>query len=407
MHVLYFHQYFTTPKDAGGTRSYEMAKKLISRGHSVTMVCARSGEEWLNLPGNRHDPVREGTIDGIKIIQFNMRYSNYLNAFQRVRIFLRFAFRSVVIAMKYDYDLLFATSTPLSIAIPGIMAHLFRRKPFIFEVRDLWPELLWAIGAVKNIFLYMLLSFLEWMSYHSARACIALSPGIQKGILRRAPRNCPVSMIPNGCDLKLFKPGKREDLDLPGILPKACVAVFTGAHGISNGLDAVLDTAKVLLSRGRQDIVLAFIGDGKLKPSLVRRAEEEGLVNCRFFDPIPKNKIAQIVSSCDIGLMILADVPAFYYGTSPNKFFDYISSGLPVINNYPGWLSDLINEHRCGITVPPNNPEAFADALCRLADNQELRLEYGQNSRCLAVKYFSRDQLGDNFVDWIEKNINI
>jgi len=150
------------------------------------------------------------------------------------------------------------------------------------------------------------------------------------------------------------------------------------------------------------DIVLVFIGDGKLKPTLIERTKAEGLENCRFFDPMPKNRLNRVVSCCDIGMMILDDVPAFYYGTSPNKFFDYISSGLPVLNNYPGWLADLINEHRCGIAVPPRNPTAFADALCLLADDSVLRREYGKNARLLAEEKFSRDRLANEFVDWIE-----
>jgi glycosyltransferase involved in cell wall biosynthesis len=181
-------------------------------------------------------------------------------------------------------------------------------------------------------------------------------------------------MIPNGCDLSLFQPGRREDLDLPGIGPEDCVAAFTGAHGIANGLDAVLDAARVLQERGRNDIVLAFIGDGKLKPHLIKRARSEGLNNCRFFDPMPKNRL------------------------------NYISSGLPVINNYPGWLADMIREHRCGLAVPPRDPEAFADALCRLADNPELRREYGKNARRLAKQAFSREKLSNRFADFLEMN---
>jgi len=182
------------------------------------------------------------------------------------------------------------------------------------------------------------------------------------------------------------------------------VAVFTGAHGIANGLDAVLDAARVLQERGRDDIVLAFIGDGKIKPHLIKRARSEGLNNCRFFDPMPKNRLNRVVSCCDAGMMILDDVPAFYYGTSPNKFFDYISSGLPVINNYPGWLADMIRENRCGLAVPPRDPEAFADALCRLADDTELRREYGKNARRLAEQAFSREKLSNQFADFLEMN---
>lgn len=403
MHVLYFHQYFTTPRTAGGTRSYEMAGRLIARGHKVTMVCSKQAGDSLDLLGNPEARMREGIIDGIRVIQLNLEYSNYMSLPRRAFIFLRFAMCSSAIALRMDYDLIFATSTPLTAGIPGIFARLLRGKPFIFEVRDLWPELPRAMGVVTKPFVLAGMSALEWMSYRAASACIALAPGIQEGIARRSPKNRAIAMIPNGCDLEMFHPGRREDLDLPGCRPTDCVAVFTGAHGIANGLDSVLDAARVLLCRGRKDIVLVFIGDGKLKPRLMARAEAEGLKNCRFIDPMPKNQLNRVVSCCDVGLMILDDVPAFYYGTSPNKFFDYISSGLPVLNNYPGWLADLINEHRCGIAIPPRNPEAFADALCTLADNEALRNEYGKNARRLAEKEFSRDCLATQFVDWLEE----
>jgi glycosyltransferase involved in cell wall biosynthesis len=406
MHILYFHQYFTTPQTAGATRSYEMARHLIARGHRVTMVCARNGKGELDLPGHPTDPVRQGYIDGIRIIQFNLAYSNYLSLLERSWIFLRYALSSAILALRLDYDLVFATSTPLTAGIPGIFARYLRNKPFVFEVRDLWPELPRAMGVVKNPAVLAGMSFLEMMSYRAAKACIALAPGIKKGIARRSPRGRTIAVIPNGSDLELFQPGNRRDLELPGIMPTDCVAIFTGAHGIANGLDAVLDAARVLLARGRTDIVLAFIGDGKLKPALMERARSQGLHNCRFFDPMPKTELNRVVSCCDIGLMILDDVPAFYYGTSPNKFFDYISSGLPVLNNYPGWLADMIRRHRCGEPVPPRDPEAFADALCKLADHPELRATYGKNARRLAQTHFSRDRLAAGFVDFLEKSLS-
>ncbi|SHH77159.1 glycosyltransferase family 4 protein [Desulfofustis glycolicus] len=403
MHILYFHQYFNTPSVAGGTRSYEMARKLIERGHRVTMVCARSGKGELPLPGAPGDAVRKGVVDGIEVIQFNLHYSNYMSLPRRARVFLQYAFNSVKIALRTDCDLVFATSTPLTAGIPGICARWLRNRPFVFEVRDLWPELPRAMGVVKSPLVLAGMSLLEWMSYRSATACVALAPGIKEGIAKRSPKGRQIAMIPNGCDLEIFQPGRRQDLNLPGINPDDCVAVFTGAHGIANGLDAVLDAGRVLLERGRRDIVLAFIGDGKLKPQLIERARAEGLVNCRFFEPMPKNQLNQVVNCCDVGMMILDDVPAFYYGTSPNKFFDYISSGLPVINNYPGWLAGMIQQHKCGLDIPPRDPEAFADGLCRLADDPELRREYGENARRLAELEFSREKLANEFVDFLER----
>jgi glycosyltransferase involved in cell wall biosynthesis len=402
MHVLFFHQYFATPACASGLRSYEQAQELLRKGHQVTMVCVSEGYD-LGLGGKDGDFIRKGKVDGIDVIQFNLIYSNHLSLLRRAWIFLSYALCSVYYALTLKYDLLFATSTPLTVAIPGIFARYLKRKKFVFEVRDLWPELPRAMGVVTNPLVLGAMSFLELMAYRSATACVALSPGIKEGILRRSPPGKEVIMIPNGCDLEIFVPGKRVELDLPDVAPTDCVAVFTGAHGIANGLYAVLDAAAVLKDRHREDIKLYFIGDGKLKPALVERAQHEKLDNCYFLNPVPKTMLAKIINCADVGMMILDNIPAFYYGTSPNKFFDYISSGLPVLNNYPGWLADMIEEHKCGIAVPPGDPQAFADALCFLADNPQERRDFGKNSRKLAKQQFSRNQQANRFVTFLEK----
>jgi glycosyltransferase involved in cell wall biosynthesis len=164
--------------------------------------------------------------------------------------------------------------------------------------------------------------------------------------------------------------------------------------------------AAELKKRNRKDIKIVFIGDGKEKSLMKERATNEELDTCLFIDPMPKTELNHIMASVDIGLMVLKNVPAFYYGTSPNKFFDYIASGLPVINNYPGWLADMIRENQCGEVVPPDDSVAFADAMEKLANNPELRRQYGKNARILAEKNFSRENLANKFVDFLEKIYN-
>lgn len=403
MKILYFHQHFTTPQGSTGTRSYEMSRRLVKRGHEVTIVCgsyamAKSG---VDTPIKRG--MRVGMVDGIRVMEICLPYSNHDSLLKRSTTFLRYAWRSVRIALKEDYDLLFATSTPLTAGIPGIVMKFFRKKIFIFEVRDLWPELPREMGVIKNPVILAAMSFLEWLSYRKADACIGLSPGIVEGIKRRAPTGRSVAMVPNGCDLDLFRPGKREDLDLADVKKEDFVAVFSGAHGMANGLGAVLDAAAVLKKRARADIKLIFIGDGKVKPGLIRQAAEKRLDNCLFFDPVPKDRLNGILASADAGMMILANIPAFYYGTSPNKFFDYIASGLPVINNYPGWLRDLIREHGCGFAVGPSDPEAFADAMIAMADDPEETRRMGEKARLLAETTFSRDVLAEQFCAFLEE----
>jgi glycosyltransferase involved in cell wall biosynthesis len=241
------------------------------------------------------------------------------------------------------------------------------------------------------------MSLLEFLGYRSAEACIGLSPGIVEGIRARAAERLPVAMIPNGCDLELFHPSKRSKLTLPGLGPDDFVAGFTGAHGVANGLDALLAVAGELKRRGDTRVKLVFIGDGKEKERLAVRATELGLTNCLFFPPMPKAELGAITASLDCGLMVLRDIPAFYRGTSPNKFFDYLAAGIPVVNNYPGWLAGLITEHRCGLVVPPGNPVAFADALQRLAANADERRAMGAAARALGEKEFARPLLAARF----------
>ena len=402
MHILYFHQYFITPSKNGGTRSYEFAKALINKGHKVTMVCVPVSNEDLGLSGNSF--VKRGIIDGIDVLQLNLSYSNYQSLFKRALVFIAYAIFSIYVVLTSKYDLVFATSTPLTAGIPGIFAKIFRHKKFVFEVRDLWPELPKAMKVVTNPVILTALSILEKLTYSCADACIALSPGMKDGIAKKCNKSKKITMIPNGCDLDLFKPNFRVNLKLEGINNSDFVGIFTGAHGKANGLHALLDVAAELLKRNRPDIKIVFIGDGKLKPSLVERATKEKLSNCLFFKPIPKKDLASIVSSADVGLMVVDNIPAFYYGTSPNKFFDYISAGLPVINNYPGWLKDLITEYKCGIAVPPENPIAFADALCYLADHPDTIKEFKLNARKLAKEEFDRNILSDKFVEFLEKS---
>ena len=401
MRLLYFHQHFATPLGSSGTRSYEFARALVARGHQVTVICGAHAHSGLALPYDGSRGWHRGLVDGIDVISLPLAYSNRDSLLRRGWTFLRFALRSVRLALELDCDLVFATSTPITAVIPGLAAKWLRGKPFVFEVRDLWPELPRALG-LRNPFILGGMSLLEFLGYRSADACVGLSPGIVEGIRARSDERLPVAMIPNGSDLDLFHPSKRARLTLPGIGPDDFVAGFTGAHGPANGLDALLDVAVELQRRGDARVKLAFIGDGKEKERLAARAAELGLTNCLFFAPVPKAELGAITASLDCGLMVLKDVPAFYRGTSPNKFFDYLAAGIPVVNNYPGWLADLIGENRCGLVVAPGNAAAFADALQSLAADPSGRRAMGAAGRALAEREFARPRLAAEFAHTLE-----
>ena len=376
------------------------AKALVQKGHTVTIVCGSYQAAITGLDSLFNKGVRRGTIDGINIIEFDLSYANKDTLLKRSLIFLNYVRKSLRLIYSEPYDLIFATSTPLTAGIPGVISRIFKRKPFVFEVRDLWPELPRAVGVIKNPVILGILSLLEWCSYRASNRLIGLSPGIIEGIARRSQKNKPIAFIPNGCDFNIFdqeaKPWRPAE-----IKEKDFLALYAGTHGISNGLSVVLDVALVLKKRSRNDIKILFVGEGMEKQALKLRAKNEELDNIIFHDSVSKLKLVGLMKSSNIGLQLLKNIPAFYHGTSPNKFFDYISAGLPVLNNYPGWLAGLIAEYQCGYVVPPDNVAAFADALENAADHGQLD-QMGANGLRLAHENFNRTVLAQDFVGFLE-----
>lgn len=401
MHVAYIHQHFSTKSGKTGTRSYEMAQRLLANGHQVTMICGVNDATQAVLKTN--DRVTEQEIDGIRVMCISEPYENKMSFYRRLMAFGRFARAAERVVRGLTPDLVFATSTPLSVGLPGMKGARHHDVPFVFEIRDLWPELPIAMGVLKNPLLKGYARHLERKLYFAAEQVVALSPGIRDGVCSTGYPRKQVTMIPNGCDLDLFQPDEAPLSDERFGSDDELRCVFTGAHGLANGLDAVLDAARVLKDRGETGIRLVFIGTGREKPRLVERSQQDGTIEMiSWCDPVPKAELAAVLPRMDVGLMILKNVPAFYYGTSPNKFFDYISCGIPVLNNYPGWLADMITDHECGRVVPPDDAEAFADALVWFRDHRDELPAMGVRGRKLAEAEFARDKLAGQFVETLE-----
>ncbi|MCY7294370.1 glycosyltransferase family 4 protein [Alteromonas sp. a30] len=402
MKILYFHQHFSTPDGGTGTRSYEFSKALVSRGHEVTVIC---GSYDVGRTGLSHAFVknrREGLVEGIKVIEYQAPYSNRLGLLKRAAQFLKFSLVCCKEVFKQKPELVFCTSTPLTIAIPGIFAKLFARKKFVFEVRDLWPELPVAMGVIKNPLVIFALKLLEVVSYKLADHVIALSAGMAAGVSKHVEAN-KVSIISNGCDLHYVEQAS-QSIDLPDYLsPSDKVFIYSGTLGIANGLMALNDAAEVLKKRKVENIKILLAGDGMLRESLEADAKARGLHNIFFLGNLPKKQVFSIYTRCTGGLMILDNIPAFYNGTSPNKFFDYLSAGLPIICNYPGWIEKQLDETGAGIAVNPDDAEALADALIKVAMDEERTAEMAEKAKELAVSKFNREDLICQFTQKIEE----
>jgi len=401
MHVAYIHQHFQTLADSSGTRSYELARRLIRAGHRVSMISGASESVAQRLKG-AGDVVRENA-DGIDVNYINEPYANKMSFWRRVLAFQRFAARSRKVAIDLKPDLIFATSTPLTVGLPAMKAAAKLGVPFVFEIRDPWPELPIEMGVINNPVLKWYLRRMERRIYHAATHCIGLSPGMKDAFVQQGVPERRVSVIPNGCDLTLFSP-ERSVPESEWIGDRSrCRFVFSGAHGHCNGLDALIDAAVELKKRGERGIQMICIGTGVCKPGHIERTKREGVEDYLLWhDPIPKAKFAKLLPTFDVGLMILANYPIFYYGTSPNKFFDYISCGMPVLNNYPGWLADMIGAEDLGHAIAPNDAKAMADSLVWFRDHPEERSAMGARSRAFAEREFAREKLADQFVNVIE-----
>ena len=402
MRVLYIHQHFSTHDGTTGVRSYKMARRLIANGHDVTMLCGSYDRSDTGLTGPFSRGIRRGSRDGIDVVELDLAYSNSQSLLSRSVVFLKFAILACWVALTEKCDVIVATSTPLTVGIPAVVGRVFRRKCLVFEIRDLWPELPRAMGVITNPVVLAGLAALEWLVYRCADRLIGLSKGMVDGIVARGVSEFDVKLIPNGCDFDLFQDAATLSVRPAPFGDDDLVAIYAGSHGVANGLDAVIAAANELRRRGDLRVKFLFVGDGSQKQSLRQSVIDAGLEDrVVFLEPVGKSELAGLIQGADVGIQCLANVEAFYEGTSPNKFFDYIASGKPVLVNYPGWVRDLILEDDCGWAVDPDDPAGFADALQEAAASREETLERGERALLLAHRRFDRAVLSETFSNWV------
>ena len=393
MRILYVHQFFATRESSLGLiRSYEFSRRWVEQGHEVTIITSSS-----RLPESFSEKrMCDGEIDGIRIRSIRVPYSNYMGYARRMWSFATFMFgASWLAATAGKHDVVFATSTPLTVGIPGWIASLVSGTPFVFEVRDLWPEAAIQMGAIGRFGpVGVIGKWLERFLYHRAHDVIALSPGMAAGVVREGVPCERVHMVPNSSDLDLFTPGPKDSgFSRKHGLAHKFVVGYAGAIGPSNDLEGNIPVAaKTLLERGRDDIVFVIAGDGKSKPELEARTAD--MPNVKLIGSLPKSEVPKLTRTSDALLVLFADKPILATN-SPNKFFDGLATGRPMIVNSNGWTRELVEDNAAGLYFPANNGVALADALERLADNPAERKRLGANARSLAETQFARDILAE------------
>lgn len=393
MHILYIHQYFKTPKEPGGTRSYWIAQELIKEGHSVTMLTTSSAIK---------EKVKKVTIDNIDVIYLKVSYDQNMSVFNRFKSFLNFMLKSTYQSfLVKKVDLVISTSTPLTVGFPALLIKWFKRIPFIFEVRDLWPEVPIQMGGLNNLLLQKTAILFEKTIYKNAKHIIALSPGMAKGVEKYVPKE-KVTMIPNMAKIDLFWPRHineklRESL---GLKKDSFKIIHFGALGEANGAMIIIESAKLIKNDPWFEFI--FIGGGATEDDLKKECNKSNLKNVHFLGRFPLSKTSEIVNICDVSMVSFKNLPILYTN-SPNKLFDSLSAGKPILVNSAGWTKNMVEKYECGFYVNPTKPSELVEKIKLLQENQSLTKQLGQNARKLAETKYDKSILCKKFVETINK----
>jgi glycosyltransferase involved in cell wall biosynthesis len=395
MNIVYLHQYFKTPFQPGGTRSYEFARRLVQRGHTVHMVTS------IRQPQGSQRGWQESTVAGIHVHAIPVPYGNVMSYRQRIAAFLRFAYHAAGSAARLAPDIVFATSTPLTIALPGAYVAWRCRVPMVFEVRDLWPEMPIALGVIRGKVPIAAARWLERFAYRNAARVIALSPGMRDGVVASGYPSERVSVIPNSCDLDLFTVPSASAQAFRSTLPVAngCALVtYAGSLGTLNGVGYLAQIAAEYRKLDAKEASFLVVGDGRERSSIEALASELGVLNSSFhiLGQLPKAEIPLLLSATDVATSLFIDLPEMRKN-SANKFFDALASGTPIAINYEGWQADLLRKSGAGLVLPADDPPAAAQLLATFLADRDRLAQAGQAARHLAETRFSRDLLSKEF----------
>lgn len=394
MRIVYFYQYFSTPKGSWGTRVYEFASEWVKQGHQVTVVTSVYSKSDISASKFIEDQYFEGI--NVKVI--NVTIDNKQPIFKRFFTFIQYAFTSCWFALTLKADIVIASSGPITVGFPGLVARYFRGRKLVFEARDLWPDGAIELGIIKNPIIKKLSYWFEKQCYQASSLIVSLSSGMRDHILARYPK-LNVIDVTNSANIKLFSTpqsfyGRGE------ILPKK-YAIYTGNIGEVNNSRWLFDAAVELYKLKRDDIKILLIGEGQLKNELEQLALKKKIYNLIFWGLIPKENLVGLIQASMVSLVPLKGEKVLDT-SSPNKFFESLASGIPVIQTTNGWMKDFLELHKVGFTLNPNDPKALAETLIFLDSNPELLTELGKNASLIASKEFDKSNLAYKMIKAIE-----
>jgi len=398
MHALLIHQAFTAPNQAGGTRHFEFARHAVRNGHRFTIVTSDLSYLTGQQVGAGQGPVAEENVEGVRILRARTYPSLHQSFVWRVVCFLSFMVSSIRAALRAGpVDVVVGTTPPIFQAVSAWAVSVLRWRPFLLEVRDLWPKFAIGLGVLKNPLLIVLSRWLESFLYARATHLLVNSPAYRDYLVARGVPGEKVTLIPNGVDPTMFDPeargeSVRRELDLGTDF----VVTYAGALGLANDIGTVLEAADRL--RDETGVKFLLVGDGKERGNLEAMAKSKGLPNVIFAGARAKHEMPAILAASDACVATLKDIPEFRT-TYPNKVFDYMAAGRPTILAIDGVIRSVMERAGGGIYVPPGNPEALADVLIKLKGNPDRARRMGNAAREYVARHFDRNLHAKAFVD--------
>ena len=394
MRILYFYQYFSTPKGSWGTRVYEFTKEWVKQGHEVTVVSSIYAKSDLKSK----KLIEDQYFEGVHVKVLNITIDNRQSFSKRIWTFILYSALASYYAIRLKADIVIASSGPITVGIPGLVAKYLRGRKLVFETRDLWPDGAIELGIIKNRFLKRFSYWFESTCYKASSYIITLSPGMTANLEKRFGLTKVID-VTNAANIELFSRYASIPSDI--VSPKT-YAIYTGNIGIINNSYWLYNAAKILKEKGREDIIILMIGEGQQREELVELAKKEKIHNFIRLDLMPKSKLVGYVQNAFVSLVPLKGTPVLDT-SSPNKFFESLAAGVPVIQNTRGWMKEFLETHNVGFTVDPNSPEQLANKLIWMKDNIAESELLGRNGSLVAKQFFDKNYLANKMLSVLQK----
>jgi len=377
-------------------RSYEFARRWVAAGHEVTIVTSSGYDESLTVGTSIN-------VDGITVKVIGGTYKPTMGFVRRLWSYFTYAVQSSWFAFRARrYDVVLATSTPLTIAVPALIAKVFANRSMVFEVRDVWPDAAVDAGMLKNGLLYHLAKWLEMAAYRKSDHIVALSDGMLDRIVSKGVSRNKISMFPNCSDVGRFAPAlfDRKALRKEYGVNDKFVLLYVGAINIANDMPFLAKCISIL--KENPSIQWWFVGGGNQLQYVEDEVRKNSIKNVRFWGKQPKSEVPKFVNAADIGVVSFINQPV-YYENSPNKFFDYIAGGLPSIFTRTTWLKPYLEQAEAALICEDNSVDEFVSFVNMLKSNQDLRDEYGRKVLGLANSEFSRKSVSERYINLLSE----